>query len=160
MNFADLYKKISNIDKGIMEDVSLEECPSEDKPEMEHEKQPSSVSASLNINGQGADGIRDMISILRDIEQHKYDDAGEEDGEIIFGGDLEDSYMEDGYENSIMGGSEPEVYGVGAITKKGNDLNSHGGNETPKVSGGGNPYPIKESLLGELAKLYQDVKLR
>jgi len=154
MNFADLYKKISNIEKGIMEDVSLEECPQD-----EHNtapKQTSSVSASLNINGQGADGIRDMMDILRDIEQHKYDDDAEDD-EIIFG---DEEYIEDGYENSIMGGSEPEVYGIDAVTFTGNDLNSHGGNETPKPAGGGNPYSIKETLIRELTNLYKEVKLR
>lgn len=159
MNFADLYKKISNIDNGIVEDVSLAECPCDDKPEMGHEKQHNSVSASLNINGSGADGIRDMMSILRDIEQHDYEN-GEEGDEIIFGDDEEGSYMEDGYENSIMGGSDPEVFDIGSITQTGNDHHSHGGNEIRKPAGAGNPYPIRESLLGELANLYQEIKFR
>jgi len=44
---------------------------------------------------------------------------------------------------------------------KGNDLHSHGGNEAPKVNGGGNPYTVtSESLKSQLHNLYQEVRNR
>jgi hypothetical protein len=64
--------------------------------------------------------------------------------------------MGEEYENSVEGGSEPEVYGIDAVTPTGNDLASTGGNEFPKVNGGGNP--MQEALVSRLAQMYDEIK--
>jgi hypothetical protein len=58
--------------------------------------------------------------------------------------------------------SPEEEYAGDEVTKmKGNDLHSHGGNEAPKVNGGGNPYTVtSESLKSQLHNLYQEVRNR
>jgi len=82
-----------------------------------------------------------------DMEPSQYDD--------------EDELMTDEYENSAIGGSDAEIYGISAVTAMGDDMFSKG-KEAPKQAGGGNPWNInvKESLINELANLYKEVKLR
>ncbi len=187
MNFTDLYRKITNIDKGLTESELLE-CPCEEGP-MEQQKQQDSVNMNVTINGQGSTGIRDLMDILRNIEKDVQDgdeqnvlvdepeefgvDDESEEGEYEF--DLEpfinhdeepshqeeepEELMTDEYENSAIGGSDAAVYGISAITAIGNDLLSKR-KEAPKQAGGGNPWNIKESLITELANLYKEVKLR
>jgi hypothetical protein len=67
--------------------------------------------------------------------------------------------MTDDYENSAMGGSDAAVYGISAVTAMGNDMFSKG-KEAPKQAGGGNPWNVKESLVNDLNKLYQEIKQR
>jgi hypothetical protein len=50
---------------------------------------------------------------------------------------------------------------VDAVIPTGDDLHSHGGNEAPKVNGGGNPYTaVSENLKLNLQNLYNEVKSR
>ena len=82
MNFLDLYKKIQSIDEGLAppsgpvqgDGVSaypVEECMGECGEDMSmpaHQKQPDSVNMTVSMNGQGPGGIRDLMNILRNIE--------------------------------------------------------------------------------------------
>ncbi len=145
-NFTDLYKKIQAIEEG----ANVEECggmmsiggPSQPP------KQSDSVTMNVSMNGSGAGGIRDLMGILKNIEQGDSSHDDDKGHDALFGDD---------YENSVEGGSEPEVYGIDAITQTGNDLASKG-KEAPKVNGGGNP--MQESLKAKLHQLYNEIKLR
>lgn len=146
---------------------------------------PSSppVTMNVSVNASGTENIRDLLDLLKGGDMMGGDDAvagpvgavlsiggeeehgeeqspldmltrGKEDGEQF--GDEEEVEMEE-YANS-----PEEEYAGDEVTKmKGNDLHSHGGNEAPKVNGGGNPYTVtSESLKSQLHNLYQEVRNR
>ena len=110
------------------------------------------VGAVLSIGGEEEPGEED--SPLDMLAHGDEDDRGEQDGEMF--GDEEEVEMEE-YANS-----PEEAYAGDEVTKmKGNDLHSHGGNEAPKVNGGGNPYTVtSESLKSQLHNLYLEVRNR
>jgi hypothetical protein len=121
---------------------------------------------NVSMNGSGAGGIRDLMSIIKNIEngghEHGHSDVlvGEpSEQEPIMGAIVQsmghEHDMGEEYENSVDGGSEPEVYGIDAVTQTGNDLASKGA-EAPKVNGGGNP--MQEALISRLAQMYDEIK--
>lgn len=169
MNFKDLLEKISALetsseDKYISQPLDdIEECGdmpagSQESPlmgDMEEcggmapmapmaPKQPDNVTMNVSMNGSGSGGIKDLLDILRHIENN---DGGEKD--VVIG-------MEE-FAN------EPNVQtaGVDAVIPTGDDLASKGG-EAEKVNGGGNPMQpgVSESLVAHLSNLYQEVKSR
>lgn len=147
------------------------------------------VTMNVSVNASGTENIRDLLDLLKggdmmggeddavsgpvgavlsiggeeeqgeeesplDMLAHGEKEHGEEDGEMF--GDEEEVEIEE-YANS-----PEEEYAGDEVTKmKGNDLHSHGGNEAPKVNGGGNPYTVtSESLKSQLHNLYQEVRNR
>jgi len=67
MNFSELYKKIADLDNRPMtESDTVESCgsPMGSSPIA----QQDTVSVSVNMNGSGAGGIRDLMAILKNIE--------------------------------------------------------------------------------------------
>lgn len=165
MNFQDLYKKIADLDKPVTEgtDAPIEECG--DMMPLEcgdmlggpthAPKQADSVTMSVNMNGSGSGGIKDLLNILKDIEHgapNDHDKLLGTPGEV-------DQLVGDSFENSVEGGSDIEVYGTDAITPTGDDLHSKG-EEAPKVNGGGNPFNVSETLVSRLSNLYNEVKSR
>lgn len=173
MNFADLLAKMKSLDEGlepsdtyVSTDIDVEECGS--KPaasnaqqplmgeegidecggmmsQMSASKQSDSVTMNVSMNGSGKGGIRDLIDVLKNIDQATGDNS--DDGKMVIG-------MEE-FAN------EPNemTAGVAAVTPTGDDLASKGA-EAEKVNGGGNPMGIDESLVARLADLYQEVKSR
>jgi hypothetical protein len=186
MDFRKLYQKIAEMDgsgmvphdstSAINGDEGLEECGGMMPMPMSSPKQSDSVTMNISMNGSGAGGIRDLMSILRDIEtggeegdsvpdaddleldiksmDHPHDepehDHGEED-DIIFGNDVEEEFA-----------NQPdEMYStVDSMMPTGNDIHSKG-EERPKVNGGGNPYTVTaEGIQRQLQNLYHEVKSR
>ncbi len=170
-------KRRANTKFKELHESELLECPCEEGPTQS--KQQDSVNMNVSINGQGANGIRDLMDILRNIE--KVDDTGDHqdilvgepdhgepdhDDEVVF--DIEPSQdddeeedeplMTDDYENSVIGASDAAIYGISAMIGTGDDLASKGSKKALKVNGGENP--ISETLIRDLHKLYQDIKQR
>lgn len=141
MNFNDLYRKIQSIDEG-----TVAECGGM----MAAPGQQDSVTMSVNMNGNGAGGIRDLMSILKNIES-----AGEPhtephgDDNIVIG---------DGFEDATTKPNEVTL-DIDSVIPTGNDLASKGG-EAEKVNGGGNPMQkdIDESLVTKLSAMYEEIK--
>jgi len=123
-------------------------------------KQSDSVTMNVSMNGSGAGGIRDLMAILKNIEQ------GGGKGDVVFGTD----------ENASAGATssgaiapipnakeefanEPDTHvsSADAVTPTGNDLSSKGG-EAEKVNGGGNPMGVDEALVQRLSQHYQRIK--
>jgi len=163
MNFEQLMKKMKAIDEGQMAD----ECGAMPIGISGPSEQQDNVTMNVSMNGSGAGGIRDLMAILKNIEDAEHDHGhadvlvGEpSDEEPIMGAIVQsmghEHDMGEEYENSVDGGSEPQVYGVDAVTTTGNDLASTGGNEFPKVNGGGNP--MQEALVSRLAQMYDEIK--
>ncbi|MEY4333271.1 MAG: hypothetical protein RLZZ196_2014 [Bacteroidota bacterium] len=158
MNLKDLHARLQAIEEGV------EECGGDMMP-MSAPKQPDNVNMSINMSGNGAGGIQDLLSILKHID--KLDQPGKHsDDNVVFGmpgehdhnepmmGDILDD-MEEEYANSAAGGSGPEYMGIDTVTATGDDLASKGV-EKLKVNGGGNP--MQEELISRLADLYQSIK--
>ena len=137
--------------------------------------QQDSVSMNLSMNGAGANGIRDLMDILRNLDG---DEGGEMDLEMpgmdhghdgmdsempivmkALGGDQGDSGHD---EEERMPLGDEMYYGIDAVTQPqgGGDLNKP--KQTfPKVAGGDNPMqPMAERIAEQLRGLYSDIKLR
>jgi hypothetical protein len=152
---------------------------------------PSSppVTMNVSVNASGTENIRDLLDLLKGGDMMGGDDAvsgpigtvlsiggeeepGEEESplDMLAHGDEEHGEEEHGdmfgdeeeVEMEEYANSPEEEYAGDEVTKmKGNDLHSHGGNEAPKVNGGGNPYTVtSESLKSQLHNLYQEVRNR
>jgi hypothetical protein len=163
MNFEELMKKMKAIDEG----QSVEECGAMPIGISGPPEQQDNVTMNVSMNGSGAGGIRDLMAIIKNIEngghEHGHSDVlvGEpSEEEPIMGAIVQSMEHEHGmgeeYENGVDGGSEPEVYGVDAVTQTGDDLASTGEDEYPKVNGGGNP--MQEALVSRLAQMYDEIK--
>jgi hypothetical protein len=82
MNWQELYKKIAFLDKAIEEssDNTIDQkTDNDDKPVDEDTveecgpmgtpgSQPDNVSMNVSLNGSGAGGIKDLMAVLRSIE--------------------------------------------------------------------------------------------
>jgi hypothetical protein len=152
---------------------------------------PSSppVTMNVSVNASGTENIRDLLDLLKGGDMMGGDDAvagpvgtvlsiggeeepGEEESplDMLAHGDEEHGEEEHGdmfgdeeeVEMEEYANSPEEEYAGDEVTKmKGNDLHSHGGNEAPKVNGGGNPYTVTaESLKSQLHNLYQEIRSR
>jgi len=129
--------------------------------------QQDNVNMSINMNGAGPGGIRDLLDILRNIEQGSDDPDSGELGDLIGAmGDeprgkvaVIDSDME--MPVGEFANSPDEMYGtVGDVTPTGDDMHSKGA-EAPKVNGGGNPFGVnEEELIARLGSLYETIKNR
>jgi hypothetical protein len=147
------------------------------------------VTMNVSVNASGTENIRDLLDLLKGGDMMGGEDdavagpigtvlsiGGEEPGEeespldMLAHGDEEHGEEEHGdmfgdeeeVEMEEYANSPEEEYAGDEVTKmKGNDLHSHGGNEAPKVNGGGNPYTVtSESLKSQLHNLYQEVRNR
>jgi hypothetical protein len=174
MNFNELMQRMRDLDTTapvaeVSEEV-VDECGmmgGMGMPSMPP-KQQDSVTMNVSMNGSGAGGIRDLMAILKNIDDAD-GDIGPMDRDDMpeperFGDtDMDDiakkepvmgmMAMDDDFEN------EPdEIYqDVDAVTGKGDDLHSQG-SEAPKVNGGGNPMQVRT---GETFKLPAgDLKIR
>ena len=171
MDFKNLMSKLQNIQEGGCGTCGKSpcECVSE---EMTDEcgimpmgmpgstGQSDSVSMNVNMNASGAGGIRDMMNILKNIDdvadpQHGADSGGEEP---MFGDEFDEEFA-----NSMAGHSGPVTHPVSAVLPTGDDLASKD-KEALKVNGGGNPFaskgPMEEGLISQLQNLYTEIKNR
>ena len=142
-------------------ELPIAECGDMPSGMMGMREQPDQVTMNVSMNGTGAGGIRDLMSILRDIENGADEPAHEPHGDADMIVGVEEPEMEEEIDGKFQSATtEPseETAGIDAVTRTGNDLASKG-DEAPKVNGGGNPF-VKEGLLDQLTNLYQEVKLR
>jgi hypothetical protein len=130
--------------------------------------QQDSISANISMNASGKGGISDLMAILRSIENgdHSHGDDEHDMARAIDSMDEPEPLID--MDEADGGGfdqasttPDPETAPMGAAFPTGNDMHSKGGNERPKVNGGGNPYAMAaESLIPRLSSLYQEVKSR
>jgi len=167
MNFYDLSAKLRAI-----EESSVAECGDMmPMPMMSHApQQQDSVTMNVSMNGSGAGGIKDLMSILRNIEQSAEHDHAEPmiaqphsmdgDVDIVLGTADEDMLSnadaDESYGNSAPGGSDAHTYGIDAVTRKGDDMHSKGDVKRLRVNGGENP--LEEALVERLSAMYQEIK--
>lgn len=184
MNFNELMQRMRDLDTtpevSVAENLTdgcgmpgMDNMPSS---MMGAPKQQDSVTMNVSMNGAGAGGIRDLMAILKNIDDvadkgpvmdlGEPEKFGDRDMDVIVkkqpGMDM--MTIDDDYEN------EPdEIYqDQSAVTGTGNDLHSKGG-EAPPVNGGGNPMKVRTGetfklpagdLKIRLENLYNNIKLR
>lgn len=191
MDFRKIYQKIAEMDGSGMvphdttsaingdefQDEPIEECGDMMPMPMSAPKQSDSVTMNLSMNGSGPGGIRDLMSILRNIDsggdednsmpspddleldiksmdhphdEPSHDEHGEEDG-IVFGNDMEEEYA-----------NEPnEMYAPvdAVVNPPSNDLNKPKQMYQHSYHQGDNAMAM-ESLRSNLENLYKEVKSR
>lgn len=133
----------------ILNESTVEECGM--MPPMTPPKQQDNVDMNITIHGQGANGIRDLLHILKDLDQPAQPSHDHGHDPLMGAGHGIDVVVDDSYENE----PEPAVADLAAVTPTGNDLASKGA-EALKVNGGGNP--MQESLVNRLASMYEEIK--
>lgn len=195
MNFNELMQRMRDLDTPQQSSVAEELTTECGMPGMNNmpggmmgaPKQQDSVTMNVSMNGSGAGGIRDLMAILKniddvdsspplsnptmsmdrdEIDMGEPEKFGDDDMDIMLkkksGMDM--IPIDDDYEN------EPdEMYSnQDAVTGTGDDLHSKGA-EAPKVNGGGNPMKVTSGetfklpsgdLKIRLESLYQDIKNR
>lgn len=145
----------SNLDTALMGEEGMalaapgetpvEECGNMPMPSMSAPKQSDSVSMNVSMNGSGAGGIKDLMAILRNIEQS----SDNKDADMVIG-------MEE-FANEV----KPETHGIQASIPTGDDLSGGKGKPVgPKGVTVGGSNPLEETLLQQLSNLYQEVKSR
>ena len=131
--------------------------------------QADSISANVSMNASGAGGIKNLMDILKNIEDGG--DAGSDDGmqdpAILIkkmqppsiGGDKQKIIGQEEFANS-----PDEMYAdTGAVTGTGDDLhgNASRGNQGDRYDGyAPRGVPAMESLVNRLSNLYNEVKSR
>lgn len=142
----------------IKESAELEECG--DMMPMGAPEQSNSVNMNVSLNAQGAGGIRDLMNVLKNIDDVAAPQHGDGDNQEdpLFG----DSFEEE-FGNSMAGHDGPTTAPVSAVLPTGDDLASKG-KEAKKVNGGGNPLarksPMEETIANNLQNLYTEIKNR
>ena len=128
-------------------------------------RQQDNVSMNINMSGSGSGGIRDLMDILRNIEQGADDHGHDHDDglDMKIGGDdhaagptlimKKDPVLGDEFANS----PDPVEKTSGAFPNDtGNDMHRPKG-AYPAVSGGDNPMAL-ESIVSRLDRLYKEVR--
>lgn len=113
-------------------------------------KQSDSVTMNISMNGSGAGGIKDLMAILKNIDNGPSDS----DADIIIpmGGGDGPEIIGDEYKN------EPDEMYSQHDMDQGGDLNRPK-KAYPKAAGGDNPMAL-ENLKNRLGNLYEVVKSR
>lgn len=166
MNFHELLNKMSELDRSVQEvsDADVEEgcglTPSSmsDMPSSmmgmrsSTPPQPDSINANVSLNASGKGGIKDLMDILRNIENGSSDEMpGFGDADVVIK-KMSPMGLGDDFDNA-----PDEMYqGIDAVTQTGSDLHSKG-IEKPAVAGGGNPMAV-ESLKERLQAHYNRIK--
>jgi hypothetical protein len=152
---------VATIPNPIAKEETVEECGMEVMPH----GQQDSVTMNISMNGNGAGGIKDLMDIIRNIENASQDDnvdivLGREDmlANLDQGGAgaSDESLEDESFGNSARGSSGQHTYDIDAVTPTGDDMHSKGDVKRLKVNGGENP--MQESLVARLEKHYQEIK--
>ena len=174
MNFTELYKRIRSIDESetqsdpaaaraarasMAQSMANTAAPTLSKEGIYDEcgdmmgpsnppKQQDSVTMSVNMNGNGSGGIKDLMNILKNIEQSANPvDPHPHNVDRLFG---------DGYENSEQGDQGAVTLDINDVVNVGTPINS--GDHRPRQAGLPIGNPMQEALVSRLAQMYDEIK--
>jgi hypothetical protein len=183
MNLQDLVSKLKQIEEGAPVAPVHTDAPAEEEgiiignpmgammpmPHPEQPKQQDSVTMNVSMNGSGSGGIKDLMSILRNIEHGEmpHHDAGQDHDEPIFGDESMEEVIgddEESWGNSAKNSTGHHTHGIEAVTFSGDDMNSKGKISPVSRAPGTNPLrepsQFDEGLVQKLQALYNEVKTR
>lgn len=203
MNLQDLITKLQKIEEGALpvapvstdsggagaSDEGIEiigsPMPSSIMGHSEPPKQQDSINMNVSLNGSGAQGVKDLMNILRDIENgvthdepvhgepspaEPAHDTDTENDTLL--GDMIHSIQHDAPEeeveeeqgetwgNSVHGDQGAHTKGIGAVTNSGDDMNSKGKLSPLARAPGSNTmvHHYHESLVSKLKTMYEAIK--
>lgn len=152
---------------GMMGGVSTSSIP----------KQQDSVSMNVSMNGAGAGGIRDLLNVLKDIQDGPApDDSIDIDTDIDSTSSDMDSVssgpdvllkknmdkmsrtIDDDFANSVPGDTGPKIGDLDMVTHGGDDLHKEKG-AYPKANGGDNAMKLKDGATYKLPSSDLKIKL-
>ena len=158
--------------KEVDEDV-VDECGMDMPMPMSSPKQQDNVTMNISMNGSGSGGIRDLMNILRDLEDGPGDDGNGMDDEM--GVIIDKMAGDDGdREMPLIGMDEAEAGGFDQASTTPDETYQDTEYMTKDLSGGingpktmykhsyrqgDNPMAM-ETLTNRLSNLYQEVKSR
>jgi hypothetical protein len=140
-------------DQLLVGDTEMEECGMDMMPPAP--KQSDSVTMNVSMNGSGKGGIRDLMDILRNIEDAA---GGGDDAKDIMigmadGADMLDIDAAESFANPM----DPDTYEIDdVVNPPSNDLASNHGDHRMRQTG--LPRAHMESLVDKLALRYQEIK--
>ena len=119
-------------------------------------KQADNVTMNISMNGTGAGGIRDLMGILKNIENGGHEPEQHAHGDEIVVG-MGEEQATGGFDSAT---TEPdtETQPIAAMLKKGPDIHGNMGDHRPRQAG--LPHAQMENLVSHLSTLYQEVKGR
>lgn len=155
MDFKQLLQTMQHIDEGT--DVAIDECGEMPTLVQGGPSPDESLNMNLTINSKGANGIRELIDVLKGIDGNEPKDMPSDDDEKLFGTDGSEKaiVIGDDFSNEVDGDAGPTVYSLDALIHQGDKKDR----ETNKVNGGGNPQ-VQEALVKSLSSLYEEIKSR
>jgi hypothetical protein len=194
MNFQDLMKRMAELDRPVNENIQdecscsqateddlVDECGGMMGDSQPAPKQGDSVTMNVTMNGSGAGGIRDLLNVLKDIQDgpdqssqdHEIDmdiDTDSDGPDLLMKKNIDSmaDMIDDDFANSMSGDTGPEIHGIDASIPDGNDLHREKGSY-PKASGGDNAMKLKGEqtfklpegpLKIKLENLYNEIKRR
>jgi hypothetical protein len=119
-------------------------------------KQQDNVTMNISMNGTGAGGIRDLMGILKNIENGGEEPAHHAHGdEIVIG--MGEEQVTGGFDSATTE-PNPETQPTSAVLPKGPDIHGNMGDHRPRQAG--LPHAQMENLVSHLSTLYQEVKGR
>jgi ABC-type Na+ transport system ATPase subunit NatA len=119
-------------------------------------KQQDNVTMNVSMNGSGAGGIRDLMGILKNIENGGEEPShSHDDNEIVVG--MGEEQVSGGFDSATTR-PNTETQPVSAVLKKGPDIHGNMGDHRPRQAG--LPRAQMENLVSHLNTLYQEVKGR
>ena len=107
-------------------------------------KQSDSVTMNVSMNGSGAGGIKDLLDIIRNIENA----GGQDSDAVLVGVEAEEAFSD--------ATTRPDPTMV-PTPDSGDDLHREK-EEYPKANGGGNPMRMRETLVSKLSARYNEIK--
>lgn len=160
MNFQELMTKLSKIEGPVVEaEQSVEECGMPGMSDMpsgmmgmrnDPPKQADNVNMNVSINASGSGGIKDLMNILRSIEDGESDDITIDKMPLAIG--TMGKALDDDFAN------EPDEMYMQHDFNAGADLNRPKA-AYPAAQRGDNPMAV-ESLKSKLGAMYESIKNR
>jgi hypothetical protein len=130
---------------------SMDECGDMPMPgAMAHgdPKQQDNVTMNISMNGSGSGGIRDLMDILRNLE----DGPGQQEPE-----EIELAFGETVPGSDATTEPSPEVFPLAAAIPTGNDLAANNGDHRNRQAGLPHAH-MEESLISRLSEMYNEIK--
>ena len=118
-------------------------------------KQQDNVTMNISMNGTGAGGIRDLMGILKNIENDGREPSQHDHDEIVVG--MGEEQATGGFDSATTE-PQPDTQPTSAVLPKGPDLHGNMGDHRPRQAG--LPHAQMENLVSHLSTLYQEVKER
>ncbi len=139
-------------DKLLVGDAEMESCGMDMMPPAP--KQSDSVTMSVSMNGSGKGGIRDLMNILKNIDDAGgHDDAKDLMIGMVDGADMLDIDAAESFANPV----ETDTWGMDdVINPPSNDLAANNGDHRLRQTG--LPRAQMESLVDRLTKQYEAIK--